>query len=56
MLSHLVPSTDFQPASIEQGVLKGFILCCLLHQWSEVNVATYGAVGINKGQNMSELL
>lgn len=30
MLSHLVPSTGFQPASIEQGVLGEFILCCLL--------------------------
>lgn len=37
MLSHLVPSTDFQPASIEQGVLEGSIPCCLLlerdHHW-----------------------
>lgn len=56
MLPHLVPSTDFQPASIEQVVLKGFVLCCLFHQWNEEYVTSCGAEDINKGQNMSELL
>jgi len=51
MLSHLVPSTDLQPASIVEGELKGFIPCFVLHQWGEVSVTTYGVVRINKGQS-----